>query len=78
MYNVECIMHNFGSPADLDYMVPLYTAGISPHEVRYHFTDISSVPQERISLKKPSRKTGFFRPLCGAPVCPVGYLPGIC
>ncbi len=35
-------------------------AGISPHEVRYHFTDISPVPQERISLKKPCLKTGFF------------------
>ncbi len=53
-------MHNFGSPEDLDYMVPLYTAGISPHEVRYHFADISPVPQEWISLKKQVLRLGFF------------------
>ncbi len=39
--------------------VPIYAAGISPHKVRYHFEDISSVPQERISLKE-SCKGSFY------------------
>ncbi len=40
----------------------LYAAGISPHEVRYHFADISSVVRERISLKKQVLRLFFLVP----------------
>ncbi len=42
--------------------VPVYAAGISPHEMRYHFADISPVPSGggRISLKKTDLKAVFF------------------